>query len=458
MTDDTGLDAWRDRPAQQQPDWPDPAALRAVVEELHTLPPLVFPGECDRLRGQLAAAARGEAFVLQGGDCAETFAEHSADGVRNRVKTLLQMAAVLAYAAGVPVVKIGRMAGQYGKPRSSPIEVHDGVSLPAYRGDAVNDFAFTPAARTPEPRRLIRAYHHSAATVHLCHEYTRRGFADLRQVHTWNADFVADSPAGKRYERLASDIDRALAFVAACGAQPPEFRIADIYTSHEALILEYERALTRVDTRTGEPYGTSGHLLWIGERTRDLDGAHVALLSQVRNPVAVKLGPSATAAQVVALVGRLNPEHDPGRLTLITRMGAGQVRQVLPALVTAVATTGTPVVWMCDPMHGNTVHSADGRHKTRRFDEILAEVVGFFEVHRELGSHPGGIHIEFTAADVTECVGGGEAIRESDLGQRYETTCDPRLNRSQSVDLAFLLAELLAGDAGAAQPLGSWAA
>ncbi|TNY37521.1 class II 3-deoxy-7-phosphoheptulonate synthase [Thermomonospora catenispora] len=435
------LDAWRDLPAAQQPEWDDPDEVRAVAEELSKAPPLVFAGECDQLKDRLADVVRGEAFVLQGGDCAETFAGSTADAVRNKLKTLLQMAVVLTYAGSVPVVKIGRMAGQFAKPRSKPTETRDGVTLPAYRGDAVNGIEFTPEARRSDPRRLLQAYHCSAVTLNLCRAFTKGGYADLRQVHAWNQDFVAASPAGQRYERLAGEIDRALAFMKACGADPEEFHGVEFYSSHEALLLEYERALTRIDSRSGLPYDVSAHFVWIGERTRQLDGAHVEFASRIRNPIGVKLGPTTTPDDALALIERLNPEGEPGRLTFITRMGAGRIREVLPPLVEKVTQSGAPVAWICDPMHGNTFEAPSG-HKTRRFDDVLDEVAGFFEVHRSLGTHPGGIHIEFTGDDVTECVGGGAAIVEDDLHQRYETACDPRLNRSQSLDLAFMVAEM----------------
>ncbi|HEV2451675.1 MAG TPA: 3-deoxy-7-phosphoheptulonate synthase class II [Streptosporangiaceae bacterium] len=426
-------------PALQQPDWPDRDRLRAVVRQLESLPPLVFAGECDQLKARLAAVARGEAFLLQGGDCAETFAGTTAEGVRGKLRTLLQMAVVLTYAASVPVVKVGRMAGQFAKPRSASTEVRDGVELPVYRGDAVNGLEFTASARTPDPGRLLDAYHCSAVTLNLCRAFTSGGYADIRQVHAWNQDFVVQSPAGQRYERLASEIDRAIAFMHACGADPEEFRAVEFYSSHEALLLEYERPLTRVDSRTGLLYDVSAHLLWIGERTRALDGAHIEFARQIRNPVAVKIGPGITAQDLLALIEALDPDREPGRLTLVTRMGAAGVRDVLPPLIEKVAASGAEVAWVCDPMHGNTVEAATG-HKTRRFDDILDEVTGFFEVHRGLGTHPGGIHIEFTGDDVTECVGGGTHVAESDLLDRYETACDPRLNRGQSLDLAFLVA------------------
>ncbi|GII93750.1 class II 3-deoxy-7-phosphoheptulonate synthase [Sinosporangium siamense] len=435
------LDSWRDLTAAQQPEWPDRDELKRVVGKLAAAPPLVFAGECDQLKSELAAVVRGEAFVLQGGDCAETFSGADADAVRNKIKTLLQMAIVLTYAGSVPVVKIGRMAGQFAKPRSSSTETRDGVALPAYRGDMVNGFEFTPEARRPDPERLLRAYHSAAVTLNLARAFTKGGYADLRQVHTWNRDFVAESPAGRRYEQLAREIDQALAFMHACGANPSEFHSVEFYSSHEALILDYDRALTRIDSRTGLPYDVSAHMVWIGERTRQLDGAHVDFFSKIRNPIGVKLGPTTSADDALALVRKLNPDNEPGRLTFITRMGASKIRDVLPDLVEKVTAGGAQVAWICDPMHGNTFEAPSG-HKTRRLDDVLDEVAGFFEVHRALGTHPGGIHIEFTGDDVTECVGGGQPIGEGDLSLRYETACDPRLNRSQSLDLAFRVSEL----------------
>ena len=390
---------------------------------------------------RLAAVARGEAFVLQGGDCAETFSGATADDVRNKLKTLLQMSVVLTYAASVPVVKIGRMAGQFAKPRSKPVEIRDGVELPAYRGDMVNGFDFTAEDRAPDPGRLLRAYHAAAVTLNLCRAFTQGGYADLRQVHAWNQDFVAGSPAGRRYERLAGEIDRALAFMNAAGADPEEFHRVELYSSHEALLLDYERALTRIDSRSGLPYDVSGHFLWIGERTRQLDGAHVEFMRHIRNPIGVKLGPTTTAEDALALIDALDPEREPGRLTFVIRMGAKRVREGLPTLVEKVTASGAQVAWICDPMHGNTFEAESG-YKTRRFDDVLDEVAGFFDVHRSLGTHPGGVHIEFTGDDVTECVGGGHEIVEDDLHQRYETACDPRLNRSQALDLAFMVAEM----------------
>ncbi len=435
------LDAWRRLPAAQQPEWPNAAHVRAVTSELTERPPLVFTGECDQLKDRLAAVAAGEAFVLQGGDCAETFSGSTVDTVRERLETLLQMALVLTYAASVPVVKIGRMAGQFAKPRSRPTESRDGVELPAYRGDAVNGFEFTPEARRPDAARLLQAYNSAAVTLNLCRAFAHGGYADLHQAHAWNQDFVAQSPAGQRYEQIAGEIDRALAFMKACGADSEELHGVEFYSSHEALLLEYERALTRIDVRTGLPYDLSAHLVWIGERTRELGGAHVEFCRQIRNPIGVKLGPTASPDDAVALVERLNPAREPGRLTLITRLGASKVRQALPPLVERITEHGAPVVWVCDPMHGNTFEAPSG-YKTRRLDHVLDEVAGFFEVHRALGTHPGGIHVEFTGDDVTECIGGGYEIIEDDLHDRYETACDPRLNRRQALDLAFMVAAL----------------
>ena len=436
------LDSWRVLPTGQRPDWPDPAHVRAVEAELGEQPPLVFAGECDQLKDGLAAVARGEAFVLQGGDCAETFSGATDEAIHKRLQTLLQMAVVLTYAASVPVVKIGRMAGQFAKPRSLPTETRDGVELPSYRGEAVNGLDFTPEARRPDPSRLLAAYHSATATLNLCRAFTTGGYADLQQVHAWNQDFVAESPAGRRYEQLAGEIERALSFMKACGVDTGELHGVELYSSHEGLLLEYERALTRIDGRSGLPYDLSAHLVWIGDRTRALDGAHVEFFRQIRNPIAVKLGPTASPDDAVALVGLLDPDQEPGRLTFITRLGADKVRELLPPLVESVTRLGSPVTWVCDPMHGNSFETPSG-HKTRRFDDVLDEVAGFFEVHRAMGTHPGGIHVEFTADDVTECIGGGHEIVEGDLEQRYETACDPRLNRRQSLDLAFLVAELL---------------
>jgi 3-deoxy-7-phosphoheptulonate synthase len=440
----TPLEAWRTLSAKQQPRWPDAGKLSEAEAELRSYPPLVFAGECDLLKQRLAEAADGRAFILQGGDCAETFDGVTADAIRNKLKTLLQMAAVLTYAASVPVVKIGRIAGQYGKPRSSDTETRDGVTLPAYRGDSVNGFEFTEASRIPDPWRLVRMYHSSAATLNLVRAFTTGGYADLRQVHAWNRDFVAASPSGERYELLAAEIERALQFMRACGTDPEELRTVEFFASHEGLLLDYEEPLTRVDSRTGLLYDTSAHFLWIGERTRDLDGAHVDFFSKVRNPIGIKLGPSTSPDLALAYLAKLDPDREPGRLTFVVRMGAGVVRDKLPALIEKVTAEGHKVAWISDPMHGNTFEAPSG-HKTRRFDDVLDEVKGFFEVHRALGTHPGGIHVELTGDDVTECIGGGHEIAFGDLATRYESACDPRLNRSQSLDLAFLVAEMYRG-------------
>ncbi|TAK71077.1 MAG: 3-deoxy-7-phosphoheptulonate synthase class II [Actinomycetota bacterium] len=433
---------WPELPAAQQPAWPDQDALRAALGQLRSLPPLVFAGECDQLTDRLGQAARGEAFVLMGGDCAETFAANTADSIRARLKTVLQMAVVLTYGASLPVVKVGRMAGQYFKPRSSPTESRDGVVLPSYLGDAVNALPFTATARTPDPGRLVATYHASSAALNLVRAFTQGGYADLRQVHAWNQDFVRETVAGLRYERMAGEIDRALSFMQACGADPEEFKRVEFYAGHEALSMDYERALTRIDSRTATPYDVSGHFLWVGERTRQLTGAHVDFAATIRNPVGVKVGPTADPDDLIGLVERLNPDRVPGRLTLITRMGAGVVRDVLPGIVSKIEATGNPVVWVCDPMHGNTYEAPSG-HKTRSFDDVADEVRGFFDVHRSLGTIPGGVHVELTGDDVTECIGGTEGVAAEDLGDRYETACDPRLNRVQALELAFGIAEML---------------
>ena len=427
--------------AAQQPSWPDTAALTEVIETLKSYPPLVFAGECDVLTERMAAAARGEAFVLQGGDCAETFASATADNIRDRIKTILQMAAVLTYGASVPVIKVGRMAGQYAKPRSSTVETREGVTLPAFRGDMINDFAFHETARIPDPQRLIRAYHASSATLNLVRAFTTGGYADLRYVHEWNRGFVSTT-ANAKYEKLAHDIDKAMRFMAACGADFDAMRTVEFFSAHEALVLDYERPLTRVDSRSGRLYDTSAHFVWVGERTRQLDGAHVDFVSRISNPVGVKLGPKADIDEVLRLIDRVDPERTPGRLTFITRMGAGEIRNALPGLVEKVTGSGAAVTWICDPMHGNTFESASG-FKTRDFEQIVDEVRGFFEVHRSLGTVPGGIHVELTGNDVTECLGGAAQIIDTDLEKRYESVCDPRLNHQQSLELAFVVAEML---------------
>ncbi|MSY77293.1 MAG: 3-deoxy-7-phosphoheptulonate synthase class II, partial [Actinobacteria bacterium] len=428
--------------AAQQPTWPDQGAVDSVVKELTTHPPLVFAGECDNLKAKIAQAAAGNAFWLQGGDCAETFVAATADSVRNRIKTILQMAAVLQYFSSLPVVKVGRMAGQFAKPRSNDNETRDGVTLPAYRGDAVNDLEFTKEARTPNPNRLLKVYNTSASTLNLVRAFTQGGFADIRQVHSWNKGFAADARFSARYEEMANEIGRALQFMQSAGVDPEAFKSVDFYSSHEALILEYEKALTRIDSRTGNPYDVSAHFVWIGERTRQLDGAHMDFAEKIHNPIGVKLGPKTTPEEALAIIKKLNPKNEPGRLTFISRMGATLIREKLPPLVEAVSKSGASVLWVCDPMHGNTYEAPSG-YKTRKFDDVLDEVRGFFEVHKKLGTHPGGIHIELTGDDVTECVGGGDQISHEDLATRYESACDPRLNHTQSLELAFLVAEML---------------
>ncbi|MBS1836151.1 MAG: 3-deoxy-7-phosphoheptulonate synthase class II [Actinobacteria bacterium] len=437
--------SWQDRHAEQQPEWPDAAALEATLKTLATYPPLVFAGEARQLTTELGRVARGQAFLLQGGDCAESFEAFSADSIRERLRVLLQMAVVLTYSAGVPAVKVGRIAGQFAKPRSSPVETVDGIDLPSFRGHMVNDIAFTTAARVPDPQRLVEAYHQSASTLNLLRAFTKGGFADLDRVHQWTQEFVRTSPEAVRYEHLAQEIDRALRFMRACGLDPstvPAMHEVDFYTSHEALVLGYEEALTRRDSLTGDFYDCSAHMVWIGERTRGIDDAHVEFFRGVGNPVGVKVGPTATADEVLALCEALNPERVPGRLTLISRMGADLVVDRLRPLLRAVADADHPVVWACDPMHGNTFTAPSGR-KTRHFDAILAEIKGFFDAHGAEGTWPGGVHVELTGDDVTECLGGAEDIVDDDLGLRYESMCDPRLNGRQSLDLAFRVAELL---------------
>ncbi|MQA80903.1 MAG: 3-deoxy-7-phosphoheptulonate synthase class II [Streptosporangiales bacterium] len=438
-------------PAEQQPGWPDPDALARVGDDLRALPPLVVASECDQLRDRLAAVARGEAFLLQGGDCAETFASVTAEQIRDKVKVLLQMAVVLTYGASVPVVKVGRIAGQYAKPRSSPTETVDGVELPSYRGDAVNAIGPTAQERAPDPRRMLRAYNVAAQTLNLVRAYATGGFAGLHRVHAWNSDFVGSSPVLQRYEEMAADIDRALAFMRACGVdlESGPAHGVELFASHEALLLDYETALVREER--GSLYDLSGHLLWIGERTRRPDGAHVELAARIANPVGVKLGPTTTPEEAVTLAERLDPDATPGRLTMVVRMGAARVRDTLPAIVEKVDAAGHPVVWVCDPMHGNTFESGNG-FKTRRFDDVIDEVTGFFEVHRALGTVPGGVHVELTGDDVTECLGGSHAIGDEHLPYRYETACDPRLNASQSLELAFLVAEMLQRRSSTSRP------
>ena len=445
VTTEWSPSSWRSLDVVQQPDWTDLGALDDVVKRLRSMPPLVFAGEARSLTADLANVANGEAFLLQAGDCAESFDAFSADSIRDKLKVILQMAVVLMYSSGVPVVKVGRIAGQFAKPRSSGTETIDGVELPSFRGHRVNDMDFTANARTADPERLITAYQQSASTLNLVRAFTKGGFGDLSRVHAWNQEFVASSAEGQRYEEVAEGIERTLQFMAACGIDTestPQLHTVDVSTSHEALILGYEEALTRQDSLTGDWYDCSAHMLWIGERTRQLDGAHVHFLSGVGNPIGCKIGPTVTPDEVIALCEALNPDRIPGRLTLITRMGADTIGSALPPLLAAVRDSGHPVAWACDPMHGNTFTAPSGR-KTRHFDAVLAEIAGFFAAHRSVGTWPGGVHIELTGDDVTECLGGAEEILDADLDTRYETMCDPRLNARQSLDLAFRVAELL---------------
>lgn len=448
-------DSWRSRPVRQVPSYPDAARLAEVEARLRRYPPLVFAGEARRLRSALALAADGQAFVLQGGDCAESFSDFTANIMRDTFRVLLQMAVVLTFGARVPVVKMGRMAGQFAKPRSSDTETLDGVTLPSYRGDIVNAPEFTAEARVPDPARMERAYFQCAGTLNLLRAFASGGYADLHEVHRWNLGFVARSPLADRYQDLAARIDETLGFMGACGMTSqttPQIRETEFYTSHEALLLPYEQALTRVDSTSGEWYACSAHFLWIGDRTRQPDGAHVEFLRGVKNPIGIKVGPSSEADELVRLTEILNPENQPGRLTLISRMGAEKVLAKLPPLIRAVKRAGRSVAWLCDPMHGNTV-STSGKVKTRSFDAILAEVRGFFDAHVAEGTWAGGVHIEMTGQDVTECIGGAHRLTEADLSARYETFCDPRLNAGQSLELAFLVAEeLKARRAGAQTP------
>ncbi|NUS43630.1 MAG: 3-deoxy-7-phosphoheptulonate synthase class II [Mycobacteriaceae bacterium] len=437
------LDEALARPALQQPSWPadEAADMRTVLE---SVPPICVPNEVEELQAGLAEVARGEAFLLQGGDCAETFADNTEPHIRGNIRTLLQMAVVLTYGASMPVVKVARIAGQYAKPRSADT---DAMGLPSYRGDMVNSFAPDPATRRHDPSRLVRAYANASAAMNLVRALTGAGLADLHKVHDWNREFVAQSPAGARYEALAAEIDRGLRFMDACRVSDPNLKTARIYASHEALVLDYERAMLRLGVNSeGETalFDLSAHFLWIGERTRQLDGAHIALAELLANPIGLKIGPSTTPDQAVEYVERLDPANKPGRLTLVARMGHTRVREVLPGIIEKVQATGHQVIWQCDPMHGNTHESSTG-YKTRHFDRIIDEVQGFFEVHRALGTHPGGIHIELTGENVTECLGGAQDISDLDLAGRYETACDPRLNTQQSLELAFLVAEMLRG-------------
>jgi len=442
---DWSLTSWRGRPALQMPVYPDAAVLAGAEARLRRYPPLVFAGEARKLKSYLAKVAAGDAFLLQGGDCAESFADFTANNIRDTFRVLLQMAVVLTYGAGVPVVKVGRMAGQFAKPRSSNVEKQGDVELPSYRGDNVNGFEFTAEARRPDPERMVQAYNQSAATLNLLRAFAQGGYADLHEVNRWNLDFVRNSPASARYQDLAARLDETLSFMAACGltsATTPQIAETDFFTSHEALLLQYEEALTRVDSTSGDWYDCSAHMLWIGDRTRQPDGAHVEFLRGVRNPLGFKAGPTTSVEDFLRLNATLNPDNEPGRIVVIARMGAGKVGDKLPALLRAAKKEGLSIVWSCDPMHGNTVTAENGR-KTRPFDAILAEVREFFAVHRAEGTHPGGVHFEMTGQEVTECIGGATDITVANLDERYETQCDPRLNASQALELAFLLAEQL---------------
>ena len=437
--------SWQSHEAAQQPQWPDSAALDQALKQIESYPPLVFAGEARTLLASLGQVANGNAFLLQAGDCAESFEEFTAVNIREKLRVILQMAVVLTYSMGVPVVKVGRIAGQFAKPRSSNTETVGGRELLSFRGHMVNDPAPHDEARIPDPQRLVQAYHQSASTLNLLRAFTKGGFADLNRVHAWNQEFVATSAEGQRYEQMAAEIERALAFMRACGVDTESHSAlheVDVFTSHEALILGYEEALTRQDSLTGQWYDCSAHMLWIGERTRQLDGAHVEFLRGVGNPIGVKIGANTTADYVLSLCEALNPNRVPGRLTLITRMGADKIEVSLRPLLRAVREAGHPVVWICDPMHANTFTADNGR-KTRHFDEILREIVGFVAAHRAENTWPGGIHIELTGENVTECLGGVEALSQGDLDTRYETVCDPRLNARQSIDLAFRVADMI---------------
>ena len=436
-------DSWRTYPVSQVPDYPDKTKLAQVEKRLAGFPPLVFAGEARKLKRKLARVAEGKAFLLQGGDCAESFAEHSADNIRDFFRVFLQMAVVLTFAGGQPVVKVGRIAGQFAKPRSAPNESIGGKELPSYRGDIINDIAFEDVARLPDPERQIMAYRQSAATLNLLRAFAGGGYANLEHVHRWTLGFLGDSPANEKYQALADRITEALGFMRACGINPdtaPQLRSTDFFTSHEALLLGFEQAMTRVDSTSGDWYATSGHMLWIGDRTRQADGAHVEYCRGIKNPIGLKCGPSLAAAELLSLIDILNPANDPGRLTLITRFGHDRVESHLPALIRAVKKEGRHVVWSCDPMHGNTIKASNG-YKTRAFDQIMAEVRRFMDIHQAEGTHAGGVHVEMTGKNVTECTGGLKAVTEADLEDRYHTYCDPRLNAAQALELAFLVAQ-----------------
>ncbi|MDA7946013.1 MAG: 3-deoxy-7-phosphoheptulonate synthase class II [Hyphomicrobiaceae bacterium] len=448
MTAHWSPETWRSKPIVQVPEYPDIKALESVEEQLASFPPLVFAGEARELKRQLASVSRGEAFLLQGGDCAESFAEHGADNIRDFFRVFLQMAVVLTFAGGCPVVKLGRIAGQFAKPRSAPTEKQGDIELPSYRGDIVNDIDFTESSRIPDPQRLLKAYRQSAATLNLLRALAQGGYANLDHVHQWNLGFLKDGPAEKHYEEIADRISECLEFMRACGLTPentPQLRSTDVFTSHEALLLGYEQALTRVDSTSGDWYATSGHLVWIGDRTRQPDHAHIEFARGIRNPIGMKCGPSTDPDELIRITDILNPENEAGRLTLICRFGADKAGEHLPDLVRVIEREGRNVVWSCDPMHGNTIKATTG-YKTRPFDLILQEVEAFFDIHRAEGTHPGGVHLEMTGKNVTECIGGAREVTETDLSDRYHTHCDPRLNADQALELAFLISDRLKRD------------
>ncbi len=446
MAQDWSPDSWKNKPVIQVPQYPDTKKQEAVEAQLKTFPPLVFAGEARQLKEKLADVAHGKAFLLQGGDCAESFAEHGADNIRDFFRVFLQMAAVLTFAGGVPIVKVGRIAGQFAKPRSADMETIDGVELPSYRGDIINGMEFTEEARIPDPERLLKAYRQSAATLNLLRAFAKGGYADLEHVHQWTLGYLKDSPVLDKYQELADRITETLGFMRAIGITPDntrQLRATSFYTSHEALLLGYESAFARVDSISGDYYGTSGHFLWIGDRTRHIDQAHVEFLRGIKNPIGIKCGPTSDPDDLLRLIDKLSPDNEAGRMTLIARFGAGNMEKHLPALIRAIEREGKTVVWSCDPMHGNTISTGAG-YKTRPFDNIAAEVEEFFDIHAAEGTHAGGIHLEMTGKDVTECIGGStHHLKETDLSDRYHTHCDPRLNASQSLDLAFRVADLL---------------
>jgi len=457
MSGNWSPESWRNKPVVQVPEDPDAGSLKAAEDRLRNYPPLVFAGEARNLRAQLADVAEGRGFLLQGGDCAESFAEFHPNNIRDTFRVLLQMAVVLTFASGKPVVKVGRLAGQFAKPRSSDVEEQNGVTLPSYRGDMVNDMAFSEEGRMPDPERMVQVYNQSAATLNLLRAFAQGGYANLQEVHRWNLEFVSSGEQAQKYAELADRIDEAMTFMAACGLTPdaaPQLRETDFYTSHEALLLGYEEAMTRVDSTSGDWYDTSAHMLWIGDRTRQLDSGHVEFMRGIANPIGLKTGPSQTPDDLLKLIDALNPNNDPGRLVLISRMGHDKVEDILPDLVRAVSREGRNVVWTCDPMHGNTIKAQSG-YKTRPFDQILQEVRGFFAVHEAEGTHAGGVHIELTGQNVTECTGGAQAITDEGLSDRYHTHCDPRLNASQSLELAFLVGEHLKAKRDSARQAGS---